>query len=233
MSTPPRAAKAGHPMSNKTRRRRTWNTTFHDLLGPWYSLDNAASIMPSTSDSTSTHHFGLAVTFREEVDRDILRRALDATVARFPYFAVELRRGLFWPYLVPHKGIVPIEDDIPSAPLIDYDVNRRGSCLFRVRVRGRRILCEFHHAIADGTGGMRFLKNLVVEYLRLSGKAPPGALRGSADLAAGDSDIYDLGSRPAAIRGGGVLSDVAPTLLTLMGVPVPPEMTGKPLVEFR
>jgi 2,3-bisphosphoglycerate-independent phosphoglycerate mutase len=42
-----------------------------------------------------------------------------------------------------------------------------------------------------------------------------------------------VGTRPAAIRGGGVLSDVAPTLLTLMGVPVPPEMTGKPLVEFR
>jgi 2,3-bisphosphoglycerate-independent phosphoglycerate mutase len=36
--------------------------------------------------------------------------------------------------------------------------------------------------------------------------------------------------RPARIREGGILSDVAPTLLTLMGIPVPPEMTGKPLV---
>lgn len=184
-------------MSKKTRKRRTWNTTFHDLIGPWYSLDNAASIMPSTSDSTSTHLFGLAVTFRDEVDSEMLRRALDATIARFPYYAVELRRGLFWPYLVPHKGVVPIEDDIPGAPLIDYDVNRRGRCLFRVRVGGRRLLCEFHHAIADGTGGMRFLKNLVVEYLRLAGEAPAGAARGSADLAAGDPDIYDLDSRPA------------------------------------
>ena len=184
-------------MNDTARGRRTWNTSFHDIIGPWYSLDNAASIMPSTSDSTSTHLFGLSVTFREEVDRDILRRALDATVARFPYFAVELRRGLFWPYLVPHRGIVPIEDDIPSAPLIDYDVNRRGRCLFRVRLGDRRILCEFHHAIADGTGGMRFLKNLVVEYLRLAGKAPSGVVRGSADLAAGDPDIYDLDSYPA------------------------------------
>ncbi len=40
-----------------------------------------------------------------------------------------------------------------------------------------------------------------------------------------------VGTRPATIRGGGVLSDVAPTLLTLMGVPVPPEMTGKVLVQ--
>ncbi|MDF3031956.1 MAG: hypothetical protein K0R03_2514 [Moraxellaceae bacterium] len=39
--------------------------------------------------------------------------------------------------------------------------------------------------------------------------------------------------RPAKIRDGGILSDVAPTLLTLMDVPVPPQMTGKPLVELQ
>lgn len=37
--------------------------------------------------------------------------------------------------------------------------------------------------------------------------------------------------RPAHIRDGGILSDVAPTLLALMGLPVPPEMTGKSLVS--
>ena len=40
-----------------------------------------------------------------------------------------------------------------------------------------------------------------------------------------------VGARKAVIRSGGVLSDVAPTLLNLMGVPVPPEMTGKNLVQ--
>ena len=39
--------------------------------------------------------------------------------------------------------------------------------------------------------------------------------------------------RKAVIRQGGVLSDVAPTLLTLMGLPIPAEMTGKVLVEFE
>ncbi|MGQ7816832.1 2,3-bisphosphoglycerate-independent phosphoglycerate mutase [Metapseudomonas furukawaii] len=44
--------------------------------------------------------------------------------------------------------------------------------------------------------------------------------------------IY-VGKRPATIREGGVLADVAPTLLTLMGLPVPAEMTGKTIVELK
>ena len=31
---------------------------------------------------------------------------------------------------------------------------------------------------------------------------------------------------------GGALKDVAPTLLRMMGLPQPPEMTGKPLIDF-
>jgi 2,3-bisphosphoglycerate-independent phosphoglycerate mutase len=38
--------------------------------------------------------------------------------------------------------------------------------------------------------------------------------------------------RKAQIKSGGALQDVAPTLLKIMGLPQPPEMTGKSLVEF-
>jgi 2,3-bisphosphoglycerate-independent phosphoglycerate mutase len=43
--------------------------------------------------------------------------------------------------------------------------------------------------------------------------------------------IY-VGKRPATIRPGAVLADVAPTLLTLMGLPIPSEMTGTSIVEL-
>ena len=36
--------------------------------------------------------------------------------------------------------------------------------------------------------------------------------------------------RPATVRRGGALQDIAPTLLALMGLPQPPEMTGHSLV---
>jgi len=43
--------------------------------------------------------------------------------------------------------------------------------------------------------------------------------------------IY-TGQRAVRLREGGALSDVAPSLLTLMGLPQPPEMTGHSLVEL-
>jgi len=183
-------------MNKKDSLRHPSGTVFRDSLGPWYSLDNAASIMPSTSDSLTTNIFRYSATFKEDIDPALLRTALDATVARFPYFAVELRRGLFWHYLVPRKGPVPIEIDRPEAPLIDYDVNKRGNCVFRVRIDRRTLACEFHHSVTDGTGGMRFLKNFVAEYLRLRGRAPGGTAAESGRLGAGDPDIYDLRARP-------------------------------------
>ncbi|NKQ09638.1 2,3-bisphosphoglycerate-independent phosphoglycerate mutase [Pseudomonas sp. SST3] len=43
--------------------------------------------------------------------------------------------------------------------------------------------------------------------------------------------IY-YGQRNLRIREGGVLADVAPTMLTLLGLPVPKEMTGRSIVEL-
>ncbi len=44
--------------------------------------------------------------------------------------------------------------------------------------------------------------------------------------------IY-VGKRKVSLREGGVLADVAPTLLTLMGLPQPAEMTGTSILELQ
>ena len=38
--------------------------------------------------------------------------------------------------------------------------------------------------------------------------------------------------RKATISSGGSLQDIAPTLLRMMGLPQPAEMTGRPLIAF-
>ena len=44
--------------------------------------------------------------------------------------------------------------------------------------------------------------------------------------------IVVVSDRVAAVHNG-VLADVAPTVLKLMGLPQPAEMTGKPLIDFK
>jgi 2,3-bisphosphoglycerate-independent phosphoglycerate mutase len=39
--------------------------------------------------------------------------------------------------------------------------------------------------------------------------------------------------RPARLQENGALSDIAPTMLALMDMPIPPDMTGTPLVELQ
>jgi 2,3-bisphosphoglycerate-independent phosphoglycerate mutase len=39
--------------------------------------------------------------------------------------------------------------------------------------------------------------------------------------------------RPAKMQEGGSLRDIAPTMLSLLGLPQPDEMTGRPLLEVE
>ncbi|MGO1720265.1 MAG: 2,3-bisphosphoglycerate-independent phosphoglycerate mutase, partial [Luteimonas sp.] len=47
----------------------------------------------------------------------------------------------------------------------------------------------------------------------------------------GPVGLVYVGAREAALREGGALRDLAPTLLDMAGVPVPEEMTGRSLLQ--
>jgi 2,3-bisphosphoglycerate-independent phosphoglycerate mutase len=49
----------------------------------------------------------------------------------------------------------------------------------------------------------------------------------------GPVPLVYLGPQPVEFGSGGVLADVAPTLLTLMRIDVPAEMTGRSLVKLQ
>ncbi len=167
---------------------------FQDEAGSWYGLDNAAIIMPAVSGPVETSLFRISSRLVDMVRLPALQTALDRVASRFPYFVVELRRGFFWHYLVQHEGAPQVEAD-PLSPSQGFDMHLQGTLLFRVRARGRTIAVEFSHIITDGTGGMRFLKNLLVEYFRILDPADR-----SLDYAAiaSDPDFLDLAATPDA-----------------------------------
>ena len=135
----------------------------------WYRLDNAAKIYPVLMRSRHGGFFRVSVLLHDSIDPVSLQEALEATLKRFPFFAVRLRRGLFWYYLESHDDRPTIEPDVqnPMRPWSRKDVK---NFLFRVRYDNRRISVEFFHALTDGSGGLVFLKTLTAAYLRLRGR---------------------------------------------------------------
>ena len=131
----------------------------------WMRLDNAAKIYPAARSRTWVNIFRLSATLNENIDREILKAALDVTVRRFPSIAVRLRRGFFWYYLeeIPEAPEIMDERSFPLSRMPFDDIRK---CAFRVLVYKKRIAVEFFHSVTDGNGGLIFLKTLLAEYLQ-------------------------------------------------------------------
>ena len=132
----------------------------------WYELDNAAKIVPSTAKGANTRVFRLTCQLKEQVDEDILQRALDDIIEEFPIFNCVLHRGLFWYYLEESdlREIVEEENTPACEPLY---IPGRKNLLYRVNYYNNRINLEMFHVLADGTGAFMFFKNILIRYLVL------------------------------------------------------------------
>ncbi len=168
------------------------HTRREDEAGVWYALDNAAIIMPAVANEITTSLFRFEAELDGPIDVDAMKGALELTVRRMPYFNVRLRRGLFWYYFEPCGTLPPIYPDSPS-PCQQWDINRRGTRMFRVRCARNRVAAEFSHAMTDGTGGLAFFKTLIANYFSLKG-IEPGAQLGEGQW----SDILVSASGRAA-----------------------------------
>jgi hypothetical protein len=151
-----------------------------------YGLDNAAIIMPPGINDVCTSLFHLSADMDAPVDVERLQLALERTAKRFPYIDVELNRGFFWYHFSPATARLAVEPE-PESPCLGFNPNRRHTRLYRVRASGNRIVLEMSHLVADGKGGMRFIKTLVAEYCRLCGSP---ALEPHPD-------VYDVNEAPS------------------------------------
>ena len=130
----------------------------------WMRLDNAAKIYPAARRRNWSSIFRQSVTLHEEVDRKVLKSALDVTVKRFPSIGARLRRGMFWYYLEQITDVPEISDE-KSYPLTNISRAETKKCAFRVIAYKNRIAIEIFHSLTDGTGALIFLKTLAAEYL--------------------------------------------------------------------
>lgn len=137
--------------------------------GEWYKLDLSAIVYPTLQRRDFSSVYRLSVLLKEEIDPELLQKAVNMTMPRFPTYKVAIRKGVFWRYLEPNHRQGPfVQRDIknPCQPM-NFKTNNR--YLVRFYYYGRRIAMEAHHSLGDGTGGMCLLQTVTAVYLRLLG----------------------------------------------------------------
>ncbi|NCC43430.1 MAG: alcohol acetyltransferase, partial [Clostridia bacterium] len=130
----------------------------------WRKLDNAALAFPAVTGKGDTRVFRFYSQLKEEIDGELLQKALDETMEKYPLFQAVMRKGLFWYYLE-HRDIKPLVKEEHRPPCSKLFIPDKKSLLFEVSYYKNRINLEVFHALTDGTGAMHFLVTLTKNYL--------------------------------------------------------------------
>lgn len=139
----------------------------------WLKLDLSGNVYPTLQRKSFSSVFRVSVTLKEKVDPQILQKAYEKTLPRFPSLKVALRKGLFWRYLEPNKNPVPqVERDVKN-PCMPMDFKTKHRYLIRLYYYECQISFEVFHSLADGLGAVTFLKTLTAVYLRMRGVEIP------------------------------------------------------------
>ncbi len=134
----------------------------------WYKLDNAGKIFPAVSNKKETNTFRVQMVLTEVVDPELLQKAVDAILKRFPMFKVRLKSGFFWNYLDYNERpftVLPL----PHRVCGRLSPKENNGYLFQIYYRHKMVALEMFHALADGTGALTLIKSIVYEYLLLKG----------------------------------------------------------------
>ena len=137
----------------------------------WYKLDLSAIVYPTLQRRDFSSVYRISVTLKEKINPDILQKAVDMTLKRFPTYKVAMRNGLFWRYLEPNNRPGPFVTPDIKNPCMPMPFKANNHYLIRIYYYEKRISFEAHHCLGDGTGGMCVLQTITATYLRLLGAA--------------------------------------------------------------
>lgn len=133
----------------------------------WRKLDNAAKLYSAASNKKDTRVFRVYCELKEKVSCEVLQKALDLTIEKYPVFLSVMRKGLFWHYLE-KSSLRPVVKEEYREPCSNLYIRDKRELLFEVTYYKNRINFEVFHALTDGTGAVEFMKELVKNYLLLS-----------------------------------------------------------------
>lgn len=144
----------------------------------WHKLDNTANLFPVIVSENVSNVYRISVTLKEDIDAELLQKALDNTLPYFDVFNSKLKKGLFWYYFELNRRPSPRVVEEKTYPCRYINPYTNNEYLFRVTYYGKRINLEVFHVVSDGSGAFAFLKELTYQYLRYK---YPEIVKGSDD----------------------------------------------------
>ena len=75
----------------------------------WDRLDNTAHLFPVIAGESMSNVYRISVTLKEEINPELLQRALDMVLPKFDGFNLRLRQGVFWYYFEENDRIPQVK----------------------------------------------------------------------------------------------------------------------------
>ena len=107
------------------------------------------------------HTYRITIKLKDMIDGGVLRRAVDRTMQRYPYFAVRLRRDGAQPYFESNPLPVPV---LETGERVTLGTEQTNYHLMAFCWRQNRLHIDAWHALTDGGGSYPMLKTLLYEY---------------------------------------------------------------------
>ncbi len=131
-------------------------------------LDNASRWYPMYATKKMQSLFCLGVSLQDEVKPDVLERAINDVINRFPAYKVTLKCGYGWHYLKEIDAPIKVFE-YDGNVLVPIKPKNTNGYWFELYYTKHDVLLKMFHGLCDGFGAMGFFKCLLARYHEILG----------------------------------------------------------------
>ena len=133
----------------------------------WRKLDNSAKLFPISAGKKYSTVFRLSAVLNEQIQPEILEKAVEIALEKYKSFRVKMKNGFFWNYLE-HNSKKPIIEEEKDYPCKYINPSTNNQYLFKVTYFESKVNIDIFHSLTDGNSGALFFKEIIYSYLEMA-----------------------------------------------------------------
>lgn len=132
----------------------------------WRRLDNYAKLFPLVSTQRYKTVFRISAVLKDNIEQEILEKAVKISLNKFKFFKVRMRKGIFW-YYFENNTKTPVIEEENDYPCKFIDLPLNNDYLFKVTYFEKKINIEIFHCLTDGSSALHFFKEIIYNYIEI------------------------------------------------------------------